>query len=250
MLYKDDVVIGKSAELSKPVNNKSFKDTSVLYPYTEPAMVEDTVRARNQDDEEFCKVKVSSVRQLGIGDKFSSRHGQKGVTGMGYNQWDLLRTGNGITPGLTLNPHALPSRMTIGQLIEGVSGKVAAIQGAFSDATVFKKEDIEAIGDRLEELGYDRHGTEHCYDGRTGDPIDNDIFIAPTYYQRLQKFVVDEVYSISTGPTCIITRRNNGLSQLISNNRLVVITILTKVMIAKRPNCGNILKALNTVYIW
>lgn len=97
--------------------------------------------------------------------------------------------------------------MTIGQMIEGLAGKVAAIKGSFSDATIFKKVDLKAIGDELESLGYDRYGTEHCYDGKTGEPIDKEIFITPTYYQRLQKFVVDEVYSISTGPTCIITRR-------------------------------------------
>ena len=77
----------------------------------------------------------------------------------------------------------------------------------------------------MEKLGYDRYGTEHCYDGRTGEPIDRELFITPTYYQRLQKFVIDEVYSISTGPTCIITRRNNRLPQSVSNYWLVMILI-------------------------
>jgi DNA-directed RNA polymerase beta subunit len=102
---------------------------------------------------------------------------------------------------------AIPSRMTIGQLIEGLAGKLAAVTGAFGDATIFKKVDLKAIGDKLEEYGYDRYGTEQCYDGRTGEAIDRELFITPTYYQRLQKFVIDEVYSISTGPTCVITRR-------------------------------------------
>lgn len=132
---------------------------------------------------------------------------QKGVTGMGYNQWDMLMTSEGVVPGLILNPHAIPSRMTIGQLIEGLAGKVAALEGALGDATIFKKVDLDAIGNRLEELGYDRHGSEYCFDGKTGEYIDKKIFITPTYYQRLQKFVVDEVYSISTGPTCAITRQ-------------------------------------------
>jgi DNA-directed RNA polymerase beta subunit len=96
---------------------------------------------------------------------------------------------------------------TIGQLIEGLTGKVAAIRGALSDATIFKKIDIKSIGDELENLGYDRFGAEHCYDGRTGEPIDQELFMAPTYYQRLQKFAIEEKYAISTGPTCIITRQ-------------------------------------------
>ena len=92
-------------------------------------------------------------------------------------------------------------------MIEGLGGKIAAINGAFGDATIFKKIDLKAMGDELERLGYDRYGTEHMFDGRTGEPMDKQIFITPTYYQRLQKFVIDEVYSISTGPTCVITRQ-------------------------------------------
>lgn len=207
MIEKDDAIIGKVIELQKPIDHKLYKNTSILYPYSEPAMVDMVIRARNQDDQEFAKIKFSSVRTLGIGDKFSSRAGQKGVTGMGYNQCDMPFTSQGIVPGLILNPHAIPSRMTIGQLIEGLAGKRAAIAGSTGDATIFKKVDLNAIGDELEALGYDRYGTEHCYDGRTGEPIDKELFITPTYYQRLQKFVIDEVYSISTGPTCVITRQ-------------------------------------------
>lgn len=110
MIQKDDVIIGKMAELQKPINNKTYKDTSIIYSNSEPAIVEMVIRARNQDDEEFCKVKYSSVRTLGIGDKFSSRAGQKGVTGMGYYQHDLMFTGTGTTPCLVLNPHAIPSQ--------------------------------------------------------------------------------------------------------------------------------------------
>lgn len=116
-------------------------------------------------------------------------------------------TKNGIVPDLILNPHAFPSRMTIGQLIEGVSGKLAAIKACIGDATIFKDTDPEAIGDELEARGFDRYSNERMYNGMTGEWIDVEIFIAPVYYQRLQKFVVEEVYSISTGPTCVITRQ-------------------------------------------
>jgi DNA-directed RNA polymerase beta subunit len=116
-------------------------------------------------------------------------------------------TESGIVPDQILSPFAIPSRMTIGQLIEGQAGKLAAIEGSFNDATIFRQVDIAAIGDALEKYGYDRYGTERMFNGFTGEWIDVEIFIAPCYYQRLQKFVVDERYSISTGPTCILTRR-------------------------------------------
>lgn len=137
----------------------------------------------------------------------SSRAGQKGMSGLGLKQWDLPFTKQGISPTLILNPHAIPSRMTIGQIVEGLAGKAAALQGAFSDATIFRKLDLNSIGDILEDFGFNRYGTEHCYNGMTGEPIDKEIFICPTYYQRLQKFVVDEVYSISSGPTSALTRQ-------------------------------------------
>jgi len=97
--------------------------------------------------------------------------------------------------------------MTIGQLVEGQTGRLAAIKACLGDATIFKQSDPEAIGDELEAHGFDRYSNERMFDGKTGEWMDVEIFIAPTYYQRLQKFVVEEVYSISTGPTCVITRQ-------------------------------------------
>ena len=207
ILRKDDVVIAKRVDVPKPQDNKIYKDTSILYTNDEEAIVDMAFKARNQDDQEFAKVKFSSVRRLDIGNKFSSRHGQKALTGLGLLQWNLPFTSEGLVPNLILNPHAIPSRMTIGQLIEGVASKVCALNGSFGDGTIFKKVDLRAIGDELERHGYDRYGTEPCFDGRTGEPIDKELFITPIYYQRLQKFVVDEMYSISTGPTCLITRQ-------------------------------------------
>lgn len=97
--------------------------------------------------------------------------------------------------------------MTIGQPIEGLCGKLAAIEGSIGDATFFRDSDIDAIGDAMEARGYDRFGNKRMYCGMTGEWIDIPIFCTPVYYQRLQKFVVEEVYSISTGPTCVLTRQ-------------------------------------------
>jgi len=137
----------------------------------------------------------------------SSRSGQKGMTGMTITQADMMVTESGIIPTLIMNPHGLPSRMTVNQLMEGQAAKVAALLGAIGDGTAFSKTDINAVGDKLVSLGYDRHGTERMFNGMTGEWMDVDIFISPCYYQRLQKFAVEDVYSISTGPTCAITRQ-------------------------------------------
>jgi len=207
MLQKGDVVIGKYFQLPKPSDQYFYRDTSVIFSQDEKAMVENTIRARNEEDNEFAKTKVSSVRPLDIGDKFSSRSGQKGMSGMVLSQADIMFTESGICPTLIMNPHGIPSRMTVNQLMEGQAAKVCALLGALGDGTAFGKTDINAVGDRLVELGYDRHGTERMFNGMTGEWMDVEIFITPTYYQRLQKFAVDEVYSISTGPTCAITRQ-------------------------------------------
>jgi len=207
LLTNKDVVIGRHMMINKPTDKFVSKDTSIVYPHRESATVESITRARDQESIEFARVKYSSVRELGIGNKFSSRAGQKGVTGLGYVHSDMPFTRSGIVPDLILNPHALPARMTIGQLVETQSGRLAAVKACLGDATIFKQSDSEAIGDELQEIGFDRYSNERMFDGRTGEWIDTEIFIGPTYYQRLQKFVVEEVYSISTGPTCVITRQ-------------------------------------------
>jgi len=207
MLEKGDTVIGKYFQLPKPSDQYFYRDTSVIYSYDEKAMVENVIRARNEDDNEFCKTKVSSVRPVGIGDKFSSRSGQKGMSGCTITQADMMFTESGMVPTLIMNPHGIPSRMTVNQLMEGQAAKVCALLGALGDGTAFCGTDIDAVGDKLVELGFDRHGTERMMNGMTGEWMDVEIFITPTYYQRLQKFAVDEVYSISTGPTDAITRQ-------------------------------------------
>lgn len=97
--------------------------------------------------------------------------------------------------------------MTIGQPIEGLGGELAAIEGSIGDATFFRAVDIDAIGDALEARGHDRYGNKRMFVGFTGEWIDIPIYRTVVYYQRLQKFVVEEVYSISTGPTCVLTRQ-------------------------------------------
>lgn len=214
VLKNNDVVIGK--QVASSVSNGSsarrsehelYSDISVIYDSNELGLIEDVLRARDQDEYEICKVKVSHERELDIGDKFSSRHGQKGVTGLGYSMCEMPFTSSGLIPDLIVNPHAIPSRMTIGQPMEGADSKLYAMKGVTADATIFREVDTSKIEEEMEALGFDRHGNERLFNGMTGEWMDTMIFVTPVYYQRLQKFTVEEIYSVSTGPTDMITRQ-------------------------------------------
>lgn len=137
----------------------------------------------------------------------SSRAGQKGVCGILLRDSDMPFTKDGMRPELIINPHCIPSRMTCGQLYESHVGNWCAVKGTNADGTIFKSVDIEAMGDELEAMGLQRYGYQRLYSGITGEYIDALIFMGPTYYQRLQKFIVDIVYSISQGPTDSLTRQ-------------------------------------------
>lgn len=204
-----DVIIGKIGKLNKSDQYDNFKyyDKSIVYKYDEPAYVWEVIKGRNEEDNLFCKIVFRSVRKVAIGDKFSSRSGQKGVCGIYYRDSDMPFTKDGIKPDIIFNPHSLPSRMTMGVLFEGMAAKISAVEGTIKDGTIFKKIDIDDIAQDLETLGYNRNGTERLYNGITGKYIDVEIFIGPIYYQRLQKFTVDTVYSHKTCPTDAITHQ-------------------------------------------
>lgn len=204
-----DVIIGKIGKLNKSEQYDNFKyyDKSIIYKYDEPAYVWDVIKGRNEEDNLFCKIIFRSVRKVDIGDKFSSRSGQKGVCGIYYRDSDMPYTKDGIKPDIIFNPHSLPSRMTMGVLFEGMAAKCSAIEGTIKDGTIFKKINISDIADDLGKLGYNRNGTERLYNGMTGKYIDVEIFIGPIYYQRLQKMTVDTIYSHKTCPTDAITHQ-------------------------------------------
>ena len=161
----------------------------------------------DQEGYRMVKVKFRSVRIPQIGDKFASRHGQKGTVGMTYRQEDLPFTCEGISPDIIVNPHAIPSRMTIGHLIECLASKVATLKGEESDATPFRDVTVEEIANDLHGFGYQMHGNEVMYNGHTGQRIDMMIFFGPTYYQRLKHMVDDKIFSRARGPVQILTRQ-------------------------------------------
>jgi DNA-directed RNA polymerase subunit B len=183
------------------------KDTSVTVRHGESGWVDTVFISTSAEGYRIVKVKVRDLRIPEIGDKFASRHGQKGVIGALIPQYDMPYTPDGITPDVIINPHALPSRMTLGQLMESIAGKVAALRGKFVDGTPFFEESIEDLKKQLLVFGYPMDGTEPMYDGRTGELIGNPIFIGIVYYQKLHHMVADKIHARAKGPVQILTRQ-------------------------------------------
>ena len=162
-------------------------------------VVDKVVVYENKNGLRTCKVRVRKNRIPEIGDKFSSRPGQKGVCGMLLAQEDMPYSKDGIVPDLIVNPHAIPSRMTVNQLLEMILGKSSSIGGFLGDATPFQNNDINDHTKILEGYGYEGNGNEVLYSGITGEQIHTSIFMGPIYYQRLKIQVADKVHSRSTG---------------------------------------------------
>lgn len=207
----NDIIIGKiTPVITQPFNNKkkfTYKDTSISLRSNEEGIVDSIVLTTNQDGYKFTKVRVRSIRIPEIGDKFSSRHGQKGTVGMTYREEDMPFTEDGITPDIIINPHCIPSRMTVAQLIECMLSKIGCTNGEFLDGTPFEDFNVEDICNLLENIGYDRKGKQVMYNGQTGEKFNAHIFIGPTFYQRLKHMVQDKVHSRSKGPVQNLTRQ-------------------------------------------
>jgi DNA-directed RNA polymerase II subunit RPB2 len=171
-----------------------IKDASVTPQVWTRGRVEDVVVTVSNTGMRTVKIRISQDRKPELGDKFSNRHGQKGTIGMLLRGHDMPRTTSGLVPDFLVNPHSIPSRMTMGQLMEQIMGKVGALVGSQVDGTPFMNEGTPALaaGDQLEELGFERYGNEILYNGMTGSQIPCDIFIAPIYGMRLKHMVEDK----------------------------------------------------------
>ncbi|KAH0473671.1 MAG: uncharacterized protein KVP18_001686 [Porospora cf. gigantea A] len=208
----DDIIIGKtmpipSDELEGSVQKKQKRDNSLALRSSENGVVDEVILTVNNKGFRFAKVRVRSVRVPQIGDKFASRHGQKGTIGITYRMEDVPFNQDGIVPDLIMNPHAIPSRMTIGHLVECLLGKVASLQGGEGDATPFTTLTVREVSTRLQAAGYQKHGNETLYNGHTGKRIPSKVFFGPTYYQRLKHMVDDKLHSRARGPITMLTRQ-------------------------------------------
>jgi DNA-directed RNA polymerase II subunit RPB2 len=206
-----DILISKVVPIKEnrndPTKVMKYEDASRIYRTTEETYVDKTYMDRNGEGYCFAKVRTRALRKPVIGDKFSSRHGQKGTCGNIIPECDMPYTKDGIRPDIIINPHAIPSRMTIGQLKETLLGKVLVQLGLFGDGTAFGDFEINDISTELLRLGFEKHGNEVMYNGLTGEQLDSDIFMGPVFYQRLKHMVNDKQHSRSIGPMVNLTRQ-------------------------------------------
>ena len=210
----EDIIIGKTApiapdaeELGQRTKLHVKRDVSTPLRSTENGIVDQVLLTTNVEGLKFVKVRTRTTKVPQIGDKFASRHGQKGTIGITYRQEDMPFTADGLTPDIIINPHAIPSRMTIAHLIECLLSKVASLTGQEGDATPFTDVTISSISEILRDNGFQQRGFEVMYNGHTGKKLAAQVFLGPTYYQRLRHMVDDKIHARARGPLQILTRQ-------------------------------------------
>ena len=211
LLENRDVIIAKIKPIKENRNDNTklikYEDQSRIYRTDEETYIDKNYIDRNGDGYNFAKVRIRAVRKPVIGDKFSSRSGQKGTIGNIIPEEDMPYTSSGIRPDLILNPHAIPSRMTIAHLKETVLAKVLLSLGLYGDGTSFGDLDVNTIRNELSKAGFEANGNEIMYNGLTGEQMECTIFTGPVFYQRLKHMVLDKQHSRSIGPMVNLTRQ-------------------------------------------
>ena len=201
------IVIGK---ITSDMENKDvWYDDSVKTKKGQLGFVDKSFITQGEEGFNIAKVRIREERIPAIGDKMASRVGQKGTLGLIIPESDMPFTDDGIRPDLIINPHAIPSRMTIGQIIESLFGKVCTSYGAFGDCTAFqvKGSNYSTYAPLLVEAGFNSTGNQVLYNGMTGEQIQSDIYIGPTYYMRLKHMVKDKINYRARGPNQALTRQ-------------------------------------------
>lgn len=235
-IKKNDVVVGKIYKKTKN-GEEQIIECSLVAKNNEEGIVDRIKETTSIEGYKIIKIVIRKQKIPEVGDKFAARSAQKGTVGMVFSQEDMPFTADGIVPDVIMNPHAMPSRMTVNQMMEALIGKSAAIEGKFMDATPFSKSNeniIEEVSKKLSSNGYEKFGTEQMYNGFTGKPIKARIFIGPTYYQRLKHMVSAKIHSRNSGYVTTLTRQplegrskegGKFLPQWILKNLLVYILV-------------------------
>ena len=201
------VVIGKVT--SNSIDSDAVADSSVFPKKGQLGYVDKSFITEGEEGTRIAKIRIREERIPAIGDKMASRAGQKGTLGLIIPEEDMPFTSDGIRPDLIINPHALPSRMTIGQMIESLLGKACTAYGGFGDCTAFqtKGPHVGVYGSMLVKAGFHSSGNQILYNGMTGDQIYSDIYVGPTYYMRLKHMVKDKINYRALGPRTMLTRQ-------------------------------------------
>jgi DNA-directed RNA polymerase II subunit RPB2 len=201
------VMIGKIT--SNPTDPDFIADSSIFPKKGQLGYVDKSFLTEGEEGFRIAKIRVREERIPAIGDKMASRLGQKGTIGLIIPEADMPFTGDGLRPDLIINPHAIPSRMTIGQLIESLLGTVCSLYGGFGDCTAFsnKGPNTDVYGKLLVKNGFHSTGNQLLYNGMTGEQLEASIFIGPTYYMRLKHMVKDKINYRALGPRTVLTRQ-------------------------------------------
>ena len=218
----DDVIVGKTSppkflggggeEMKMGLAER--RETSLTVRHGEQGVIDKVMLSETGDGDKLIKAKMREYRVPELGDKFATRHGQKGVVGMIAPEENMPFTKQGITPDMILSTHAIPSRMTVAQIIELIGGKVGALRGEKVDATAYHNEDKDELRDQLGKLGFESSGKETMYNGVTGEEMEAEILIGPGYYLKLSHMVGDKVHARSRGPVTLLTKQpTEGRSQ-------------------------------------